>query len=410
MAVGKLLTGKHSFGYKMKHIVAPALSVLVLAGTVAFWTNADYGLEVSCKGETVALVSDTSVIEKARELTSNRISDGVDEEFTPVYRLTVVNDSNTAAEVSTAFVKNDDSVADNLTGLYIDGELAGVCRSSEELQAGLDALISEYTEKYEDALEIGFSAKTEVKEGIFNTEDVAEADEVIKQAMLDKKLQVLVKTEVTETETIPFATKTKYDKSRPKTYKEIKRAGTDGKQETTYTVSYLNGVQSDAVITAVRNIKKPVDKIILRGSSKADTKVYSDKVSSSGFMWPVPSVHNITSTFGYRWGSLHTGIDIADGDCYGAPIVASKAGTVEWAGYDDSGYGNYVIINHGDGTKTLYGHASAVHVSKGQSVSQGQTIASIGSTGFSTGNHCHFEVRTGDDYSDRQDPLNYVSN
>ena len=81
----------------------------------------------------------------------------------------------------------------------------------------------------------------------------------------------------------------------------------------------------------------------------------------------------------------------------------------EWAGYDDSGYGNYVIINHGDGYKTLYGHCSSVSVSQGQKVTQGQTIAAIGSTGQSTGNHLHFEVRTGDERSDRQNPLSYVS-
>ena len=155
----------------------------------------------------------------------------------------------------------------------------------------------------------------------------------------------------------------------------------------------------------VKTVKKSSDQVIVKGNGKKKANV-----SNKGFMWPAPSVHSISSSYGYReGGEFHTGLDIADGNCYGATVVASKSGTVEWAGYDDSGYGNYVIINHGDGYKTLYGHCSSVSVSQGQNVTQGQTIAAIGSTGQSTGNHLHFEVRTGDERSDRQNPLNYVS-
>ena len=149
-------------------------------------------------------------------------------------------------------------------------------------------------------------------------------------------------------------------------------------------------------VELINNLKKSRDQVIVKGNGKKKANV-----SNKGFMWPAPSVHSISSSYGYReGGEFHTGLDIADGNCYGATVVASKSGTVEWAGYDDSGYGNYVIINHGDGYKTLYGHCSSVSVSQGQKVTQGQTIAAIGSTGQSTGNHLHFEVRTGDERSD----------
>lgn len=112
------------------------------------------------------------------------------------------------------------------------------------------------------------------------------------------------------------------------------------------------------------------------------------KVSGSGLAWPLNG--RLTSGFGYRWGRLHAGIDIAAPK--GTPIHAAKAGTVVFAGVM-SGYGNVVIIDHGGGLSTLYGHQSRLGSRRGQQVAQGQVIGFVGSTGHSTGNHCHFETR-----------------
>lgn len=119
------------------------------------------------------------------------------------------------------------------------------------------------------------------------------------------------------------------------------------------------------------------------------------QASGSGAMiWPISGP--VTSEFGWRvhpiTGSqrFHSGVDI--GGDYGQSVHAAQSGTVEYAGWI-SGYGNSVIINHGGGITTLYGHNQSLAVSEGQSVSQGQTIAYCGSTGNSTGPHCHFEVR-----------------
>jgi murein DD-endopeptidase MepM/ murein hydrolase activator NlpD len=110
--------------------------------------------------------------------------------------------------------------------------------------------------------------------------------------------------------------------------------------------------------------------------------------SGSGFIWPLNGP--VTSGYGYRWGRMHTGLDI---DGYtGQGIVASKSGRVILAS-SYSGYGNTVIIDHGGGISTLYGHMSAFAVSRGQSVAQGQRVGSVGCTGSCTGDHLHFEVR-----------------
>ena len=121
---------------------------------------------------------------------------------------------------------------------------------------------------------------------------------------------------------------------------------------------------------------------------------------ASGFAWPFNGT--ITSGYGERWGRMHSGIDI---DCVtGNPIRASKAGRVVTAGYDASGYGNYIVIDHGGGFASLYAHNSELYVSGG-SVTQGQTIAACGSTGASTGDHLHFEIRVN---GSPQDPLAYL--
>jgi murein DD-endopeptidase MepM/ murein hydrolase activator NlpD len=110
----------------------------------------------------------------------------------------------------------------------------------------------------------------------------------------------------------------------------------------------------------------------------------------------------LTSGFGWRWGRLHAGIDLAVG--VGTPVVAAAAGTVIVAGWL-GGYGNLVVVDHGNGMATAYGHNTSVTVGVGQSVAQGQLIAYSGSTGHSTGPHVHFEVRIN---GVPVDPLGYL--
>jgi len=123
----------------------------------------------------------------------------------------------------------------------------------------------------------------------------------------------------------------------------------------------------------------------------------SAKISGGNFQWPTPS-HKINQYFKWR----HTGIDI-DGT-YSSPIYAAEAGTVEFTG-SGSGYGNHIIINHGNGKKTLYGHLSKIYVKNGQRVERGQTIGMMGCTGWCTGTHLHFEAIIG---GRKVNPLSYL--
>ena len=123
-------------------------------------------------------------------------------------------------------------------------------------------------------------------------------------------------------------------------------------------------------------------------------------VSGTGFVWPVGAP--ITSPFGWRWGRMHEGIDL--GAPYGTPIAAAAAGVVIYAGWE-GGYGNLVVIDHGGGLATAYGHQSRIAVALGESVGQGHIIGYVGSTGHSTGPHLHFEVRVD---GQAVDPLGYL--
>ena len=121
-------------------------------------------------------------------------------------------------------------------------------------------------------------------------------------------------------------------------------------------------------------------------------------VSATGkFVWP--GFGRITQPF----RSYHPGVDIANHD--GGPIIAADSGTVIVSGWTNTGYGNHVIIDHGNGYKTLYGHLSSISVVTGQRVTRGSTIGRMGSTGRSTGTHLHFEIRTA---SGNVDPLGFL--
>jgi murein DD-endopeptidase MepM/ murein hydrolase activator NlpD len=138
-------------------------------------------------------------------------------------------------------------------------------------------------------------------------------------------------------------------------------------------------------------------------ASQAATPTYSTSSdstpSASGFVWPVGGP--VTSGFGWRWGRMHEGIDIAAG--YGTPIVAAASGTVIYSGWM-GGYGNLIIVDHGGGVATAYAHQSSFAVGGG-AVSQGQVLGYVGCTGHCYGDHLHFEVRVN---GSPVDPLGYL--
>ena len=164
-------------------------------------------------------------------------------------------------------------------------------------------------------------------------------------------------------------------------------------------VTYEGQAEVDRVIESETVLKEPVTEIQAKGTQERPTWL-----PTGSFRWPTSGT--ISSKYGYRsifgGSSFHGGIDIANS--YGTDIVAADGGEVVYAGWM-SGYGYLVQIDHGNGYVTYYGHNSSLEVGVGDKVYKGQHIAEMGSTGRSTGNHCHFEVRLN---GERQNPMNYL--
>ncbi len=139
---------------------------------------------------------------------------------------------------------------------------------------------------------------------------------------------------------------------------------------------------------------------LLRKTQGVSSGPVDTSPSAAGLIWPVSGP--ITSGFGPRWGGFHYGLDIAANT--GTPIHAAASGKVIYAGWY-GGFGNFVIIDHGGGLATTYGHQSQIAVSVGQNVGQGEVIGYVGNTGFSTGPHLDFEVRVN---GNPVDPLGYL--
>ncbi len=180
---------------------------------------------------------------------------------------------------------------------------------------------------------------------------------------------------------IPYSVQVSQDSSMWPWQEKVTQAGKNGQKEVTEEISRDNGKIVSKVVVSERVLSYPVVKKITRGSKQVPT------MGSGSMVWPVQGT--ITSTFGYRWGSFHQGVDI--GAPRGTQILAADSGMVSSACWN-GGYGNCVKIDHGGGKVTLYGHLSKIAVTTGASVEKGQVIGYVGSTGVSTGPHLHFEV------------------
>lgn len=175
-------------------------------------------------------------------------------------------------------------------------------------------------------------------------------------------------------------------------------------------VDQINAEQ-DALYDILEDLEaesKALNSEIKRLQAEQAAKNGANTKAPGAYLWPCPSSHTITSNYGYRVHpvtgakKLHSGMDI--GASYGVAVVAAASGTVIMSKYY-GGYGNCIIIDHGGGVSTLYGHMSSLIAKTGQKVSAGETIGKVGSTGVSTGNHLHFEVRIN---GSTVNPANYV--
>ncbi|QFT91180.1 Murein DD-endopeptidase MepM [Bacillus sp. THAF10] len=209
-------------------------------------------------------------------------------------------------------------------------------------------------------------------------------------------LKIIVQKETSKNEEIAYEQEVIEDKDLPKGETKIKQQGKNGEKNIVAITTKENGIKVKTEIKKEETIKEPVKHIVIKG-----TKVIPSRGTGS-LAWPAVGGY-VSSKMGHRWGKMHKGIDIARPS--DRTIKAADNGKVEFAGWD-GGYGNKVIINHGNGMKTTYAHLDSISVSVGQTVSRGGKIGVMGTTGQSTGVHLHFEVR---ENGKLKDPMQYLN-
>lgn len=200
-------------------------------------------------------------------------------------------------------------------------------------------------------------------------------------------LTVKTVAQVTYSEPIECPVETVKDDNMYEGDTRIVNQGVEGEQRINANLIYVNGVEVDREVLTITTTREPTPTTQAEG-----TKERPKTASVGDFIWPYSG--RISSYFGGRYifgsYSYHSGIDISGN--YGDTVVAADGGTVTFTGYKGS-YGNLVVITHDNGVQSYYAHNSSILVSTGTRVFQGQEIALVGSTGRSTGNHVHFEVR-----------------
>ncbi len=211
-------------------------------------------------------------------------------------------------------------------------------------------------------------------------ESILQLDQEIKVAAAQPRLTVQTVEKLTYNEDIPFLVQYVEDKNLPKGQSKTEQEGKMGIKSITAHVTKENGIEIARSITEQKVITDPVVKIVKNG-----TKIVSR--GSGTFGWPTVG-GKITSTFGKRWGKQHEGIDIAG--VKNRSIKAADNGKIVSAGWD-SGYGNCIVIDHGNGYQTRYAHLKSISKKSG-TVEKGDVIGVMGNTGDSTGVHLHFEV------------------
>ena len=225
-----------------------------------------------------------------------------------------------------------------------------------------------YTVKDGDVIsDIAYNNKLSVEEFLIANPEFTSASnllyegQIVNLGLIDPMFNLIEEDHVVEIQTQKYDTIIEYDSSLLVGYEKVVQEGVDGTVKVTKKVQKSNGEIESAIIATTEIVKPTVSKIVVKGSKVIPT------VGNVGvWYWPTNKPYIITSTYGWRWGKLHEGLDIS-GTGYGSPIYAANNGTVDRAGYTSTN-GNYIYINHNNGYYSIYDHLESINVTVGQAV------------------------------------------
>ena len=263
-----------------------------------------------------------------------------------------------------------------------------------------------YTVQAGDTIEqISFNNKISTEEFLIANPEFSSANtllyagQTVTLGVLKPQISIVEIDHVVFDEETNYQTETQYDNNKEVGYSEVKQAGVKGITRKTQKVKKINGATVD--VTPVGNgevLKEPINEIVVKGGKKSSYYGQGEAIATAGeWGWPA-TCSSVSSPFGYRWGVLHDGTDIA-GCGYGSNIFAARSGTVVQSSYKYDN-GEFITIDHHDGYYSMYAHmvSGSRRVRVGDYVEKGQVIGSMGRTGAATGVHLHFSIWRGYPY------------
>ena len=386
---------------KSPRVLAAIITVLLVISctvSVAVATGATSAYAVTYNGASIAMVEEPSVVAEAEIFAANKLNNPecnsklIKTELNPTF----VGKSNlsTSKELADLIIANSENIV-LASVLYVDGVAVAFGNSKEEINNSLDAYLLSY--KQENSLENGeIASDIEIKSEYLtkaNFEKLLVVSDYVNSA--EATLSVGSVTTITVKESIPFETEETPTSSLNVGTKKIVKSGVEGSKEVTYKVYSINGKETKRTALNSVVLSKPTAQKVLVGTKRV---IAADKGGDAVMLWPVKRVAGSYVSSYVGDGRGHKGMDIVAKA--GTPIYAASAGTVTFSGWDTSGYGYKIIVKHSDTYETLYAHCSALYVKKGDVVARGETIGAVGTTGRSTGNHLHFEVRKNGKFTD----------
>ncbi len=325
-----------------------------------------------------------------------------------------VGNNSEAPDASSAAVSEPDVSEGSETkkgnGIFVDGVFVSAVPDAEDAESALDSILSDRVASLAiDSDDVSFANKVEVLKGEYPSEAFVDVKSLVNcengsltdysGKKLEVKLSIRSVATYTENVVIEHGIKTIYTDAVSDGATKVLTKGFDGEGVETHSVVSVDGVEID------RNVSLDVTTAPVVEVVRVGTRTNGKYVQSLG-TFKKPYDGFITSYFGSRWGRNHNGIDIVKkgGDCFRDPAYAAGKGVVIMAEYH-GGYGNCVVIDHGNGIHTYYAHLDKITVSVGDTLVAGDTVGLIGSTGNSTGPHLHFEVHVN---GERVNPLLFV--
>ncbi len=359
-----------------------ALIISVVSCGIKVGYNVNYG------GKNIAVVDNAEVFKAAKVKILSVLSNkkGEKEILSPKFLPVVTSEDNLVSkdDLADVIIENTDSISAS-AALTVNGEVLAYAERGE-LEKLVDAALCKYYVK---------GAKN--TSAFLDNVDVVDSYCLKEELKTSKAVETVVKTlkvktvsTVTSESSVKYSIKTIYTSSKARGYEEVQTKGVKGVKTETAVIETLNGKETAKTVIARKLIKKPVEKVVVKGTAVSMASATARaQAKSAGFICPLNkgSIKAISAYWGD--GRNHKAMDFSGN--IGTPIFAAKSGTVVSAGWDGN-YGYAVVIDHGNGYKTRYAHANALCVKKGATVKQGQQIATLGNTGRSTGPHLHFEV------------------